>query len=96
MSAERTRQPQQNDLTTGQVLRAFVDLSEATGFPPTVREVLVAVGARSTQTVHAHLQRAEELGYLRGVPGKFRARLVTDEGRAFARRVRPRRPGVAA
>lgn len=35
-----------------------------TGIPPTVREICVATGLRSTSTVHAHLKTLEKLGYI--------------------------------
>ncbi len=34
------------------------------GIPPTVREICVATGLRSTSTVHAHLKTLERLGYI--------------------------------
>jgi len=43
------------------------------GYPPSVREIGEAVGLRSTSTVHAHLNRLEELGYIRRDPAKTRA-----------------------
>ncbi|MEX2031383.1 MAG: hypothetical protein WEA81_00820, partial [Dehalococcoidia bacterium] len=38
------------------VLDAIVSLSEARGFPPTVREIAECVGLRSTSSVVAHLR----------------------------------------
>ena len=32
------------------------------GYPPSVREICLAVGLKSTTTVHAHLNRLEEEG----------------------------------
>jgi len=43
------------------------------GYPPSVREICMAVGLKSTSTVHAHLTRLEELGYIRRDPTKPRA-----------------------
>ncbi|MGE5380223.1 MAG: transcriptional repressor LexA [Methylocystaceae bacterium] len=43
------------------------------GYPPSVREIGEAVGLRSTSTVHSHLNRLEELGYIRRDPSKTRA-----------------------
>ena len=34
------------------------------GYPPSVREIAVAVGLKSTSTVHGHLQRLEKRGLL--------------------------------
>ncbi|HEX6990188.1 MAG TPA: winged helix-turn-helix transcriptional regulator, partial [Bacillota bacterium] len=35
------------------------------GYPPSVREIGEAVGLRSSSTVHGHLSRLEEKGYIR-------------------------------
>jgi repressor LexA len=43
------------------------------GYPPSVREICLAVGLKSTSTVHAHLTRLEELGFIRRDPTKPRA-----------------------
>ena len=43
------------------------------GYPPSVREIGVAVGLTSSSTVHAHLSALQEMGYLRRDPTKPRA-----------------------
>ncbi len=43
------------------------------GYPPSVREIGEAVGLSSSSTVHAHLERLEQLGYIRRDPTKPRA-----------------------
>jgi repressor LexA len=43
------------------------------GYPPSVREIGEAVGLSSSSTVHAHLEKLEQLGYLRRDPTKPRA-----------------------
>jgi repressor LexA len=48
------------------------------GYPPSVREICLAVGLKSTSTVHAHLTRLEELGYIRRDPTKPRAIEIFD------------------
>jgi len=57
------------------------------GYPPSVREIGEAVGLQSSSTVHGHLQRLEELGYIRRDPAKPRAIEVLDDD-AGAMRVR--------
>jgi repressor LexA len=52
------------------------------GYPPTVREIGVAVGLRSPSTVHAHLAQLERAGLLRRDPTKPRALELTDRRRA--------------
>lgn len=49
------------------------------GYPPSVREIGEAVGLRSSSTVHGHLARLEEKGYLRRDPTKPRAIEVLDD-----------------
>jgi repressor LexA len=48
------------------------------GYPPSVREICLAVGLKSTSTVHTHLTRLEELGYIRRDPTKPRAIEIFD------------------
>ncbi len=49
------------------------------GYPPSVREIGQAVGLNSSSTVHGHLGRLEEKGYIRRDPTKPRAiELVND------------------
>ncbi len=49
------------------------------GFPPTVREIGMAVGLRSTSTVHGYLSRLEELGFIKKDPSSSRAIEIVDE-----------------
>jgi len=43
------------------------------GYPPAVREICEAVSLRSTSTVHGHLSKLEDKGYIRRDPTKPRA-----------------------
>jgi repressor LexA len=43
------------------------------GYPPTVREIGAEVGLASPSTVHVHLAKLEQAGYLRRDPAKPRA-----------------------
>ncbi|MDM5320091.1 transcriptional repressor LexA [Bacillus altitudinis] len=49
------------------------------GYPPSVREIGVAVGLASSSTVHGHLARLETKGLIRRDPTKPRAIEVLDE-----------------
>ncbi|MFN8108640.1 MAG: transcriptional repressor LexA [Thermoleophilia bacterium] len=62
------------------------------GYPPTVREIGEAVGLASPSTVHAHLSKLTEAGYLRRDPTKPRAILVHEDetGRRMPPRSLPR------
>lgn len=64
-----------------QILQFIYDNVEARGYPPTVREICDAVGLVSTSTVHGHLARLEEKGYLFKDSSKPRALEITDKGR---------------
>lgn len=48
------------------------------GYPPSVREICSAVGFKSTSTVHGHLSKLEEKGYIRRDATKPRAIEVLD------------------
>lgn len=43
------------------------------GYPPSVREICLAVGLSSTSTVHGHLERLEKKGLIKRDPTKPRA-----------------------
>ena len=49
------------------------------GYPPTVREIGLAVGLASPSTVHAHLAKLESGGHIRRDPTKPRAMFVCRE-----------------
>ena len=51
-------------------LKSFV---EEKSFPPSVREICVAVGLKSTSTVHGHLKTLERKGYINRESTKTRA-----------------------
>jgi len=55
------------------------------GYPPTVREIGVAVGLASPSTVHAHLANLERAGLLRRDPTKPRALELTGRDDTTAR-----------
>ena len=46
------------------------------GYPPSVREICLGVGIRSTSTIHAHLKRLSDVGRIEYTPGKRRAIIV--------------------
>lgn len=56
------------------------------GYPPTVREIGLAVGLTSPSTVHAHLAKLEAGGHLRRDPTKPRAMLLSDRREERAQR----------
>ncbi|WP_068672259.1 transcriptional repressor LexA [Oceanobacillus sp. Castelsardo] len=49
------------------------------GYPPSVREIALAVGLASSSTVHGHLERLENKGYIRRDPTKPRAIEILDQ-----------------
>lgn len=55
-----------------QILQFIISEAEQHGYPPSVREIGRAVGLKSTSTVHGHLARLEERGYIRRDPAKPR------------------------
>jgi len=75
------------DLTERQVeILEFISRHCAVhGYPPTVREIGLAVGLASPSTVHAHLAKLEATGHIRRDPTKPRAMLVPE--RRGSRRV---------
>ena len=63
----------------------YLDLSSEQialkGYPPSVREMCIAVGLKSTSTVHSHMNKLEKLGYIRRDPTKPRAIEVLDSNK---------------
>lgn len=66
-----------------QILTYIKDMLHAKGYPPSVREIGLAVGLRSSSTVHSHLTKLEELGYVRRDPTKPRALELLGEEAAW-------------
>lgn len=56
-----------------QILEFIRRTVQRRGYPPSVREIGEAVGLSSSSTVHGHLARLEEKGYVRRDPTKPRA-----------------------
>lgn len=49
------------------------------GYPPSIRDICNAIGLASSSTVHGHLKRMEEKGYIRRDPSKPRAIEILDD-----------------
>lgn len=49
------------------------------GFAPSVRDIMVDLGYKSTSTVHMYLNRLDMLGYIRKEDGKSRAISIVDD-----------------
>lgn len=62
------------------ILEYIYDKVQEQGYPPTVREICVAVGLSSTSTVHGHLERLEKNGFIHRGVTKTRAIEITELG----------------
>ena len=62
-----------------QVLQFINEEIRLKGYPPSVREIGEAIGLSSSSTVHGHMARLEEKGFIRRDPTKPRAIEVLDE-----------------
>ncbi len=49
------------------------------GYPPAIREICEAVQLKSTSTVHSHLTKLEQKGYIKRDPSKNRAIEIVDD-----------------
>lgn len=69
------------DLTQKQIEILLYIKSEVQrqGYPPAVREICKGVSLKSTSTVHGHLEKLEEKGYIRKDPTKPRAIEILDK-----------------
>lgn len=63
-----------------QILDFIREYTVSQGYPPSVREIASAVGLRSPSSVHAHLKRLHELGYLDKDDHKTRAITIAGAG----------------
>jgi len=61
-----------------QILQFIKDEIRTKGYPPSVREIGEAIGLSSSSTVHGHMAKLEEKGYIRRDPTKPRAIEVLD------------------
>lgn len=55
-----------------QAYEFICSFTSAHGYPPSVREIGQAIGLSSPSTVHSHLHKLEEAGYIRRDPNKPR------------------------
>ena len=64
-----------NDISARQneILQCIIRKVQESGYPPTIREIAAAVNLSSSATIHAHLKKLEEYGYIRRDPTKPRA-----------------------
>ncbi|HHT04819.1 MAG TPA: transcriptional repressor LexA [Hydrogenispora sp.] len=56
-----------------EILDYIIKETQIKGYPPSVREIGEAVGLSSSSSVHAHLEKLQQLGYIRRDPTKPRA-----------------------
>jgi repressor LexA len=72
-----------------EILDFIAEQQRVRGYPPSVREIGLAVGLASSSTVHSHLRTLQEAGFLRRDPTKPRAievRYDPGSGAAIERR----------
>jgi repressor LexA len=55
------------------ILQFIIKKVKESGYPPTIREIAKAVNLSSSATIHSHLKKLEELGYIKRDPSKPRA-----------------------
>jgi repressor LexA len=67
-----------------QMLEYIAESIKERGYPPSVREIGMAVGLTSSSTVHAHLKVLQRDGYLRRDPDRPRAIVVQFEPQSGA------------
>ncbi len=59
------------------ILNFITQFTAGQGYPPSVREIGDAMGLKSPSTVHAHIKRLREMGYIEKDDHKTRAITVT-------------------
>lgn len=73
----------ENELTAKEreVVDYISNAIQTDGFAPSVRDIQLAVGFRSTSTVQTYLSRLEEKGFIRREQGKSRSLRLEDDSR---------------
>lgn len=71
------------DLSKNQklILEVIKEQIALKGYPPSVRELCLAVGLKSTSTVHSHLSKLEKCGYIKRDATKPRAIEVLNQNK---------------
>lgn len=72
-----------------EVLRWISSFTEAKGYPPTLREIGLGLGIRSTNGVGDHLRALESRGCITTEALRSRAIVITETGAALVRGERP-------
>lgn len=62
-----------------EILHFIKNQIQKKGYPPSVREICKGVNLKSTSTVHRHLEKLENKGYIRKDPTKPRAIEILDK-----------------
>ena len=62
-----------------EILNYIIEKIKESGYPPTVREIAKAVNLKSSATIHAHLSRLQELGFIKKDPSKPRTIVLNSE-----------------
>ena len=68
-----------------EVLKYIVQQIQLKGYPPSVREIGFAIGIKSSATVHGHLEKLEEKGFIRKDPTKSRSIEILNAGEFLAK-----------
>ncbi len=72
-----------------QILHFIRQEVRRTGYPPSIREICAAVGLSSTSTVHTHLSKLAELGYIKRDPSKPRTIELLEDASWRQKRLAP-------
>jgi len=62
-----------------EILECFANFESQKGYPPSVREIVEAMGLSSAGSLHKHLQALEKGGYLERRPGEKRNWKLTEK-----------------
>ncbi len=69
-----------------EILNFIKEQIRSKGVPPTIRDICNAVNLRSTSSVHSHLEKLEELGFIRRDGYKSRTIEISDDEFRLSRR----------
>src|SRR4030042_6553463 len=62
-----------------EILNYILEKIKVSGYPPTVREIAIAVNLKTSATIHAHLSKLQELGFIKKDPSKSRTIVLNSE-----------------
>ena len=80
--------------TSNSVLIAIDKFIRDKGYPPTVREIGIGTGLKSTSSIQKEIGRLTESGFISYIPYKPRTITITEEGKGLLEKLNNRKQAL--